>query len=70
MQSMQKVDDNARRPMQWNDEKCWLFSQEVDPWLSVNPNYKDINVENALADPNSFFILIKIGLNYVMKIRS
>mgnify|MGYP000164032665 CR=1 FL=1 len=32
---------------------------EVDPWLSVNPNYKDINVENALADPNSIFILIK-----------
>ncbi|AZN75916.1 glucohydrolase [Lactobacillus acidophilus] len=46
--------DNARRPMQWNDEKNAGFS-EVDPWLSVNPNYKDINVENALADPNSIF---------------
>ena len=46
--------DNARRPMQWNDEKNAGFS-EADPWLSVNPNYKDINVENALADPNSIF---------------
>ena len=26
------------------------------PWLAVNPNYQEINVEAALADPSSIFI--------------
>ena len=25
------------------------------PWIKVNPNYTDINVQQALADPNSIF---------------
>ena len=25
------------------------------PWMKVNPNYKDINAKQALADPNSLF---------------
>lgn len=46
--------DNARTPMQWNDSKNAGFSTH-QPWLKVNANYPDINVENALADPDSVF---------------
>jgi oligo-1,6-glucosidase len=36
---------------------CGFTSGAVDvaPWLSVNPNYTDINVEQALNDPESIF---------------
>ena len=46
--------DNARTPMQWSAEKNAGFS-ECDPWFHVNPAYEKINVELALADPNSIF---------------
>lgn len=46
--------DNARTPMQWNNEKHAGFTTG-EPWLSVNPNYQDINVEKALEDANSIF---------------
>jgi oligo-1,6-glucosidase len=46
--------DNARTPMQWNNEKHAGFTTG-EPWLSVNPNYQDINVEKALDDANSIF---------------
>lgn len=46
--------DNARTPMQWDDSANAGFT-EGTPWLKVNPNYKDINVERALADPDSVF---------------
>ena len=46
--------DNARTPMQWNDQEYAGFST-VKPWLKVNPNYVDINVEQALADSDSIF---------------
>lgn len=46
--------DNARTPMQWNALDNAGFT-EGEPWLGVNPNYKDINVEQALADPDSIF---------------
>ena len=46
--------DNARTPMQWNDEAEAGFTTG-QPWLAVNPNYKEINVEVALADPDSIF---------------
>ena len=32
-----------------------LALRQVNPWLAVNPNYKEINVEAALADPDSIF---------------
>ena len=44
--------DNARTPMQWNDSKYAGFSTKK-PWISVNKNYKTINVENQLKDPQS-----------------
>lgn len=46
--------DNARTPMQWNREEYSGFT-DVAPWLKVNPNYQDINVELALKDSNSIF---------------
>ncbi|HBS7601978.1 TPA: alpha-glucosidase [Klebsiella pneumoniae] len=46
--------DNARTPMQWSNEANGGFSR-VSPWLKVNPNYTEINVEAALNDPDSIF---------------
>lgn len=46
--------DNARTPMQWTAEEQAGFSTG-QPWLAVNPNYTDINVAAALADPDSIF---------------
>ena len=49
-----KARDNARTPMQWNNSENAGFTQSK-PWYRVNPNYPQINVENALADENSVF---------------
>ena len=44
--------DNARTPMQWNAEKNAGFTMGK-PWLAVNENYREINVEDQEKDPNS-----------------
>jgi oligo-1,6-glucosidase len=46
--------DNARTPMQWSAAPQAGFTTGT-PWLKVNPNYPTINVEQALADPDSIF---------------
>lgn len=46
--------DNARTPMQWDDSENAGFTTGT-PWMKVNPNYKNINVKQALADKNSLF---------------
>ena len=46
--------DNARTPIQWDNTKNAGFTTGT-PWLHVNPNYHQINVEAALKDPNSIF---------------
>lgn len=46
--------DNARTPMQWDDSPHAGFTTGT-PWLAVNPNYREINVAQALADENSLF---------------
>ena len=46
--------DNARTPMQWNDSKQAGFT-DGEPWIKVNPNYKEINAAQQLEDPNSIF---------------
>lgn len=50
--------DNARTPMQWSDEEYAGFSDNK-PWLTVNENYKDINVESQLNDDNSLLSYYK-----------
>ncbi|MBF6626060.1 alpha-glucosidase [Aerococcaceae bacterium zg-BR9] len=46
--------DNARTPMQWNDDEHAGFTDGT-PWLAVNDNYSEINVEAALNNPESIF---------------
>ena len=46
--------DNARTPMHWNNQTNAGFSEGA-PWIELNPNYPEINVESALADPGSIF---------------
>lgn len=46
--------DNARRPMQWSAASAAGFTTGT-PWLALNPNFQDINVQAALADPQSIF---------------
>jgi oligo-1,6-glucosidase len=46
--------DNARTPMQWNSTNNAGFTDGT-PWLSVNPNHIDYNVEKAINDPDSIF---------------
>ncbi len=46
--------DNARTPMQWSAESHAGFTSGT-PWIKVNPNYRQINAEAALADPDSVF---------------
>ena len=38
--------DNNRTPMQWSDKENAGFTTG-QPWIKVNPNYVDINVESA-----------------------
>ena len=44
--------DNARTPMQWNADKNAGFTTG-EPWIKVNPNYTEINVEAQENDPGS-----------------
>lgn len=46
--------DNARTPMQWDDGENAGFTTGT-PWYRVNPNYREINVRQALDDPDSVF---------------
>ena len=46
--------DNARTPVQWDDSDQARFTSRT-PWIKVNPNYPEINVKQALSDPNSVF---------------
>ena len=54
--------DNARTPMQWDFSKNAGFTTGK-PWIRVNPNYKEINVEKALRDENSIFYYYKKLIN-------
>ena len=47
--------DGARTPMQWDDsaDAGFSFNKDVEPYLPVNSNYKDVNVATQLAQPDS-----------------
>ncbi|UOF89673.1 alpha-glucosidase [Fodinisporobacter ferrooxydans] len=50
--------DNSRTPMQWDDSGNAGFTKG-EPWIQVNPNYTEINVEKDLADSNSVLAFYK-----------
>ena len=52
--------DNSRSPMQWDTSSNAGFS-EGTPWIDVNPNYSQINVQESIADEDSV-------LNYYRKL--
>ena len=52
--------DNARTPMQWTSGENAGFTKGA-AWLKINPDYKEINVENQENDPDSV-------LNYYRKL--
>lgn len=46
--------DNSRTPMQWNDKENAGFTTG-NPWIKVNPNYKELNVAADLASSDSIY---------------
>jgi oligo-1,6-glucosidase len=46
--------DHARTPILWSNSPKGGFTTG-QPWIMVNPNYTEINVAAALADPDSIF---------------
>ena len=52
-----KSRDNSRTPMQWNTEDNAGFSMGklCEPWIMVNPNYREINAEEQMRREDSVF---------------
>ncbi|WP_353498996.1 glycoside hydrolase family 13 protein [Vibrio sp. CB1-14] len=46
--------DNARTPMQWSAAPQAGFTQGT-PWIEVNPNYTEVNVEDDQASSDSVY---------------
>lgn len=46
--------DHARTPMQWEDAPNAGFTTG-EPWIMVNPNYRQINAAAQMNDPDSVF---------------
>lgn len=53
-----KSRDNARTPMQWDQNKNSGFSSGK-PWFDLNPNYQDINARDQIEDKDSVFSYYK-----------
>ena len=49
-----KSRDNARTPMPWNDGENAGFTTGT-PWIPLNPNFKEINVQEQLSRSDSVF---------------
>lgn len=50
--------DNSRTPMQWSSSEYAGFSTKA-PWIGLNPNYTDINVEQQQNDEESILHFYK-----------
>lgn len=50
----QKSRDNARTPMQWSDQENAGFTDGT-PWIQPAANYPQVNVREAINDPNSIY---------------
>ena len=55
--------DHSRTPMHWSSAKFAGFSSS-EPWIRMNPNWKIINVETQLSDPNSVLQYCKDLINF------
>lgn len=60
--------DNARTPVQWTKDKHAGFTTG-EPWLAVNPNYKEINAETVIQDKDSIYHYYKQLIQLRKKIR-
>ncbi len=55
--------DHARTPMQWSADKYAGFST-AEPWMKVNPNYKEINVEDSEKREDSLLNYYRKAIRY------
>ena len=56
--------DNARTPVQWTSEENAGFTNGK-PWLKVNGNYKTVNVEADMQDPDG----VRVFWKYMIYLR-
>ncbi|MFZ5351981.1 MAG: glycoside hydrolase family 13 protein [Bacillota bacterium] len=53
MKALYKVGrDNSRTPLHWDDTDNAGFTKG-EPWIKVNPNYKEINIKKEQSNPDS-----------------
>jgi oligo-1,6-glucosidase len=50
--------DNSRTPMQWSSGVNAGFTSG-NPWLPINPNFTQVNVDESEKDPNSILNFVK-----------
>lgn len=50
--------DNSRTPMQWSNGPNAGFTTGK-PWLTINPDYTQVNVDESEKDPNSILNYVK-----------
>ncbi|MCL2067702.1 MAG: alpha-glucosidase [Treponema sp.] len=53
-----KSRDNSRTPMHWNGGRHAGFS-DSEPWIMLNPNYREINAEEQMQRAGSVFAYYK-----------
>lgn len=51
--------DNARTPVQWSSSRNAGFTLAAKPWIKLNPNYREINVEDDLRSTESIIAFYK-----------
>ncbi len=59
--------DNGRTPFQWNNTKNAGFTTG-NPWISVNPNYKYVNVDFENRIPTVASLILKSSFSFVKPI--
>ncbi|MDE6613920.1 MAG: alpha-glucosidase, partial [Clostridia bacterium] len=60
---LKRARDQARTPMQWTDGENAGFSTSK-PWMMVNPNYKEINVEDNEKRDDSLLNFYRKAIAY------